>query len=176
MRSNRETSGYTEPGKGEFHYHYSREERLAKAPRWLRERRYQTFFQKHKVLLIILLDIVFIAIIAYLVPVLTSSGPPSVAGYRVSVEHFSYGERSFLAVILADTGKGWDGLARVTVTTSEGKRITEKDVVPGKEGVRIFRLSVPLLNAEEKIKIEVNLGDETVILSRMVKDISREAK
>ncbi|WP_319561839.1 hypothetical protein [Marispirochaeta sp.] len=158
--------------KGDFSYHYNRDEREASLPENIRERQHLKFWGRNRHLLIIFVDILVISLVfMFLLPYLLT-GNRDLEAYS-----FSLNVVNFDGMILASLkGKAQSDekqkpeTADVTVTfrvLPSGRQVRIFDIL-SPEQENIIRGRIPFREEDERIIAEISINNEVLILEEKI--------
>jgi len=171
------------PGQSELDFHYSRDARLS-LPTAPRRPPRQSFFRRHRGLLIILADIAILVILGFVF--LFFFGPPDstakIGGYRVTLRALRYGEAVFATVSVRGEGGAREGQAdgsggavdssRVFVRFALSRNAPDSESffdsapLPGEpQSEVVMRAALPFRDEPSRLYAEVRIGQGSALLS-----------
>ena len=161
---------------GQYEYHYKREERIAGQSKWLKDfYKKQPFFQRHRNMIIIFVDIVFIMIVFLVFSPFANIGTPKIGEYRIKTKGL-YFEDEILVSVEAVPGKMAPGktqdilLELNTGKTEDGGGVVTRGVLNG-EGSRIFRMSLKDAEKPEYVYVRTVIGDDERVIKVSVDEM-----
>jgi len=156
---------------GKITYYYSREERLKKAPKSVRDyynspkprkRGFFGIFTSTKPLTFLFLSVVTLCVaVIMLSNFLNKEGVRSLGNNTVSVSAIGAGENSYVTVKKTNPGDAYSGAVDVAVSLpGEGNPIYTERIYFGVEEEELFRLRIPFRG--KKLVIVMEAGTEQV--------------
>jgi hypothetical protein len=177
----RKRSDFETSGTGEYHYHYNREERIAKSPRlqdcysddYPRGGFFGGIFRKNRSLLFLLGDIILLVLVFVLYLFLTSSGDDRWRnkGYTFILTAFAYEDKAFVSLKVTRDQAPSGGVPEIQLRLwlDENTPDSMKPELPVKKGdVRFVRALYPR-NDISRAFAEILLDGEKKLLSTDVK-------
>ena len=159
---------------GRVTYYYTREERLKKAPKSIRDyynspkprrRGFFGIFTSTKPLTFLFLSVITLCVaIIMLSRFLTAEGVRSLGNNTVTVSVIGAGENSYITINKTSPGNAYSGAVDVAVSLpGEGNQIYTERIYFGMEEEEIFRLRIPF--GGKKLVILMEAGTEQVHFS-----------
>ena len=177
----RKQGDFETSGTDEYHYHYNREERLAKSPRlkdcYSEEGRGKGFFgglfRRNRSLLFLLADIILLVLVFVIYMFLTSTGEDRWrrGKYTFLLTAFAYENKAFISLKITREGPSNGTLPKVRVRLGleeGGEESTEPELPFNKDEVRFVRTVFPR-NDSSLAFAEITLEGEQKVLSAAIK-------
>jgi len=156
-----------------LHFHYNREDRLSMDGAPDLSKRKGGFLKGNRSLTILLLDILLLALIAFVVIGLfqRSSHKGKLEGYSLTLSALAYQDAAYVTLTL-ESLKAAAAPPRVFVKfylSGSDEELFVSDVLPFKEDEKIvLKGSLPLYGDEEEVLAEAKIGDKSIILKKSI--------